>query len=277
MDPEVGHPVGIGATETLSLRISVATLVKVLFKNPDDGEWTLALERKATLGEMSHAMLVDEIAQPFGGAIRILNLTGLHSLVGNFHFDSDRSRSESDFRLFIQPSHWPAWLAFCIEHLNRAVDSILETDPGRELKEELFDALKIHIIGDQYITKPIGLVIEDQPRPTENPRTPGYPTTRIYHIFEATITDPVLAQALMENSEGISDQALRKRAFEDGQSGGRGRANAVLALPLTGITAFYGELSPRDRNRSVIFKGHQLDETVAAVLEGIDVPKYQRL
>ena len=42
---EVFQP-GIGATNELSLRVSVAMLVRVLFKNPRDGEWMLALERK---------------------------------------------------------------------------------------------------------------------------------------------------------------------------------------------------------------------------------------
>ena len=37
---------GIGATDELSLRLSVATLVRVLFENPKDRELMLALERK---------------------------------------------------------------------------------------------------------------------------------------------------------------------------------------------------------------------------------------
>ena len=41
--------IGVGATDELSLRVSVATLVRVLFKNPSDDELLLALERKATL------------------------------------------------------------------------------------------------------------------------------------------------------------------------------------------------------------------------------------
>ena len=33
---------GIGATPDLSLRVSVATLVRVVFKHPNNGEWMLA-------------------------------------------------------------------------------------------------------------------------------------------------------------------------------------------------------------------------------------------
>ena len=43
------HEIGIGATAELSLRVSVATLVRVLIQNPNDDELMLALERKATL------------------------------------------------------------------------------------------------------------------------------------------------------------------------------------------------------------------------------------
>ena len=42
---------GIGATQDLSLRVSVATLVRAVFKHPLYSEWLLALERKATLHE----------------------------------------------------------------------------------------------------------------------------------------------------------------------------------------------------------------------------------
>ena len=127
---------GIGATPDLSLRVSVATLVRVLFKNPNDGELMLALERKATLHETESGRMVKVKSQPFGGAIRIRDLMTLHDLIGDFHFDSERSRSEKDFRIFIRPSSWPAVREFCIERLNRVDDPILETDPRRELDHQ---------------------------------------------------------------------------------------------------------------------------------------------
>jgi hypothetical protein len=35
--------IGVGATKDLILRVSVATLVRVVFKNPHNEEWMLAL------------------------------------------------------------------------------------------------------------------------------------------------------------------------------------------------------------------------------------------
>ena len=135
------HNPGIGATDDLSLRVSVATLVRVVFKHPRNGEWMLALERKATL----HETKVEVKSQPFGGAIRILDLDAIHDLIGDFHFDSERSRSEQDFRLFIRPSNWSAVREVCIQHLSRVDDPILETNSARELVEEFDDALKINL------------------------------------------------------------------------------------------------------------------------------------
>jgi hypothetical protein len=201
----------------------------------------------------------------------------LQDLIGAFHFDSERSRTEGDFRLFIHPSSWPALREMCIEHLGFDHDPLLDSEPGRELVEEFFDALGIELLPGQFISQASGMLVEDQPSPTQNPRARGYPTARIYRIIEARITDPGLAQMLIDNSEAVSDQALRERALRDAGSGGRGRANAVLVLPHRAITAFYDELSLQERNRLVIYEGHLLDETVAAVLEGICVPKYQRL
>ena len=86
-----------------------------------------------------------------------------------------------------------------------------------------------------------------------------------------------LAQKLITNSAGISDWLLRERALQDAQSGGRGRANAVLTLPLKVVTAFYAALSTRERDHPVAFGGYALDETVAAVLEGIYIPKYRQV
>ena len=99
------HP-GIGATQELSLRVSVATLVRVLFENPRDGELMLTLERKATLHETENGRVVEVKSQPFGGAIRIQDLSMMRDLIGDFHFDSEESRSEQDFRIFIRPSDW---------------------------------------------------------------------------------------------------------------------------------------------------------------------------
>ncbi|MGQ0605022.1 MAG: hypothetical protein ACT4QE_25360 [Anaerolineales bacterium] len=269
--------VGVGATEDLSLRVSVATLVRVLFEHPRDGELTLALERKVTLHETETGRVVEVKSQPFGGAIRIRDLMTLRDLIGDFHFDSERSRSEQDFRIFIRPSDWTAVRQFCIQHFSHVDDPILETDPGRELAEEFADALKINLKPDQYSYKPIATVVEDNPALTENIHAKGVLTTRVYRIFEAHISDSSLAHTVMAKSESLSHQDLCELALEDAQNGGKGRANTILALPMKLISDVYLAMSPKERNRPILFEKNRLDETVPVVLDGITVSKYQRL
>jgi len=277
MNPKEVFTPGIGATKELSVRVSVATLVRVLFENPRDGDLMLALERKATLRQTENGLSVEVKAQPFGGAIRILDFRALRELIGNVHFDSERSHSEQDFRIFIRPSDWEIVREFCIQHLSRVDDPVLETDPGRELAEEFADALKIGLKPGQYIRKPVATVVEDDPAPTVNIHTKGVLTVRVYRIFEAYISDSSLARTIMMNSVSVSHQDLCALALEDAQNGGKGRANAILALPMKGISAVYLAMSPNERNAPVLFEENRLDETVPAVLEGITVPQYQRL
>jgi hypothetical protein len=269
--------IGIGATNELSLRVSVATLVRVLFKNPKDGEIMLALERKATLLENEGRQFVEVKVQPFGGAIRIMDSKALQDFIGNFHFDCEVSRSEQDFRIFIQPSAWRTVRQFCLQHFNHADDSILESDPTRELSEEFADALKTGLKANQFTYKGVGTIVENIPSPTENLYARDSLTARIYRIFEAHILDPSLIDTMMTNSKSYSNQDLERRAFEDFQNGGKGWSNAVLTLPLNQVSSFYLATSLENRNQPVFFQWHNLDETVGAVLEEIPVPKYQRL
>src|SRR3990172_1141925 len=269
--------IGVGATEDLNLRVSVARLERVLFENPRDGELMLALERKATLHKAESGRVVEVKSQPFGGAIRILDLRALRELIGDFHFDNERSRSEQDFRIFIRPSDWDVVRDFCIQHFSRVDDPILETDPRRELAEEFADALKINLTPDQYILKPVGTVVEGDPAPTENIHAKGILTVRVYRIFEACISDSSLARTIMMNSESLSHQDLCELALKDAQNGGKGKANAILALPIKRISDVYLAMSPKERNAPILVEENRLDETVPAVLEGIAIPKYQRL
>jgi len=273
----MNHNPGIGATNDLSLRVSVATLVRVLFENPSNGERMLALERKATLHESESGRVVEVKSQPFGGALRIRDLKMMRDFIGDFNFDSERSRSEQDFRIFIRPSDWSVVREFCIQHLSRVDDPILETDPGRELAEEFADALKINLKPDQYIHKPIATVVEDDPAPTENIHAKGILTVRVYRIFEAYVSDSSLSHTMRMNSESLSHQDLCELALKDSQNNGKGKANAILALPLKRISDVYLAMSPEERNAPILFERNRLEETVPAVLEGFIVPKYQRL
>jgi hypothetical protein len=165
---------------------------------------------------------------------------------------------------------------FCIQQLSRVDNSILESDPSRELVEEFDDALKINLQPEQYVSQSVATVVEDEATPTENIRAKGIPTVRVYRIFETLITDSVLAQLMIRKSEDHSTQTLRDLAWRDFQNGGKGRANAVLALPLNQIVDFYLSTSAEERDFPVVFQENHLDETVSAILEGVTTPKYRR-
>ena len=135
--------IGVGATEELSLRVSVASLAKVLFKHPRAEHTMLALERMATLRETEDGHQVTVKAQPFGGAVRLRMASALQALIGDYHFDSERSRSEGDFRLQIRPSDWEKVKRFCLQHLQDEDEAVLESGPERELVEEFADSLKL--------------------------------------------------------------------------------------------------------------------------------------
>jgi hypothetical protein len=268
---------GIGATQELSLRVSVATLVRVLFENPRDGDLMLALERKATLLTDESGRNVEVITQPFGGAIRLLDPQALRELIGDFHFDSEESRSEHDFRIFIRPSDWEAVQWFCINHFTDFDDSVLESDPARELAEEFADALQISLKPTQYTLKLVGTVVEENPVPTENIHARGHITVRVYRIFEARILDSSLSPAMLTNSESYSNHDLQEFALENVRNGGKGRANAILTLPLKLISDVYLAMPPEARNLPVSFERNYLDESVGTILEDVIVPKYRRL
>jgi hypothetical protein len=271
------HEVGIGATAELTLRVSVATLVRVLFESPKDDELMLALERKALLRETADGYAVKVKSQPFGGAIRILDLQMLAGLLGDFHFDGERSQAEEDFRIFIRPSAWTALREFCVEHISRDHDQTLETDPTRELVEEFADTLEITLEPDQYVCSPVTTIVENEATPTANIHARGTPTVRIYRIFEAWIIDRSLIQIILKGSDGHSHRDLYELAFADAENGGRGRANAILALPWSRLADTYRAMSAPARNIPIVFETNQLTATVAALFDQITVPRYQRI
>ena len=256
--------------------MSVATLDRVVFPHPQDGTTLLALERKASLlPEPGHGAYVR--AQPFGGGVRILDPNPLQSLVGTLHFDSDRSRSEQDFRILIPASAWEQVKQFCLQHLANTQDTYLESDPHRELLEEFAEVLDLHLEREQYTCRSGGFVIENHPAPTTNAYARGQPTLRIYRIFEVQVIDERLCAAMLKGSRQFSDQDLGRLALQDLQKGGQGRANAILTLPLSQVRAAYLDIPPEMRYRAITVAGHRLDKSVLAILEDVEVPQYQRL
>jgi hypothetical protein len=269
--------IDVGPTVELSLRVSVATLARVVFPNPEDGKPMLALEHKATLLPGDDESQVVVKAQPLGGTVRILNPSRLHMLVDGFHFDSKRSRSEQDFRIFIRPADWEVVREFCLRKFSQDDGLDLESDPVRELVEEFDDAMGIEFQPDQYALKPAGIVLENEPASTGNVHALGIPTVRIYRVFEVQIADPALCRAMVAKSESHSKDVLRSLALNDARKGGRGRANAMLAVPMQQIQDAYLAIPPEKRDAPLPFKNTHLDGNVPAVLEGIFVPKYRHL
>jgi hypothetical protein len=269
------HEIGIGPTAELSLRASVATLVRVLFKNPNDDELMLALERRATLRGTEGGGAVRVKSQPFGGAIRIFDVRTICDLLGDFHFDSERSRAEQDFRIFIRPSAWSLLREFCLEHISLDDDLILETIPTRELVEEFAETLGIDLQPEQYFCGPVATVVENKATSTEHIYARATPTVRVYRIYEASITDVFFLHVMLRRSAGLSHQGLSELAIADAQKGGKGKASAVLALPWKRLQSIYRAMLPATRNFPVMFESNRLDSTVAAILEEIAVPRYQ--
>jgi hypothetical protein len=263
---------GIGASGELSLRVSVATLVRVVF-GPEDGEQVLVLERKATYHAADGHVTVK--AQPFGGAVRINDVARIEEVTGGFRFDSDRSRREQDFRILIHPSAWEAVKAFCLNQFQASEEAAFETSPVRELAEELHDSLGIEISPDQYASHPLWTVLENKPASTGNIHAGGQPTVRVYRVFEAHILDPGLEHQMAVHSESISDTDLRQLAWEDRRKGGKGRANACLVLPVESLHQLYGSLSPIERSATIHHAGTTLEDTVFALWEDHSNSKYQ--
>jgi len=269
--------IGIGPTSELNLRVSVATLSRVVFPRPGDGAPMLALEHKATLKSGDGKSQVFIKAQPFGGAIRILDINRFQQNFGDFNFDSERSRSEQDFRIFINSKNWEGVRDFCIEKMRQGTSSVLDLDPNRELVEEFDDALGIQLKADQYILKQIGIVLENAPVPTTNVRASGYPTVRIYRVDEVQIQDPDLCKLMMTNSETHHPQVLQSLVRKDARMGGRGRANAMLVAPVEKIRAAVLAVPLEERSELLPFDDSFLDGNVAALFYDIPVTKYFHL
>jgi len=259
--------IGVGATRELSLRASVGTLVRVLFRHPETGQTMLALERTATLRKIDNQPEIVVRAKPFGGAVQITDPRALWKLIGDFHYDSEQSRQEMDFRILIQPATWEKVKEICHEHLNITKHIILDPSPERELMEEFEDTLRVRIIRSQYQLEARHIVIEDLPRATENVRAEGLPTVRLYYIFEARIESPEIIARLRANHQQHSDKDLENIAREDAHRGGKGRANALLILGLDELKGALKSMTLDGASEQIHIAGHQLSRNVLAILE----------
>jgi hypothetical protein len=263
-----------GCDSGLNLRVSVATLNRVVFLHPENDTLMLALERKATI---SHDDSVRVRAQPFGGGVRILDQAHLQTIIGQIQFDSERSEHESDFRILISPSKWELVKQYSLHHLADQDDMKLESLPHRELVEEFAETLNVSLQPAQYTFRPTGFVIANQPVPTDNANVRRQPTVRLYRTFEVEIVDMALCQAMLSANELYSDEELGRLALEDSRNGGRGRADSILILPLNLVLESYLALPLEIRHQKIVIGNHRIYESVLAILGTVDVPEYERV
>jgi hypothetical protein len=226
----------------------------------------LALERTATMRTNENGSLTEVKVKPFGGGVRLLKPEVLKKYIGEFNYDSHRSREEGDFRIQINPLHWEKVREICNEHLAGRGEGIFDFSPVRELKEELWDSLHVLVPPDAYRLQSRGMVVEDVVSTTNNVNAQGRPTMRIYFIFDALLEDPGIISMLTDNSRNYSDMDLQRMANEDAMKGGKGRANAVLAVEPEELRSYYRSISSDDHETDPLFAGHRLDGNVPAIL-----------
>jgi hypothetical protein len=272
-----GEKIGVGPTEALSLRVSVATLVRVKFPHPDNGEPLLALEHKATVFSKENLPQLIVKAQPFGGAVRFINLGNFQKIVSKFQFDSERAQAEGDFRIFIHPEDWAAVRDYCLENFSGKSNQDLETDPIRELVEEFEDTLGTTLQPGQYRVRVLKTVVENVPVRTKNVHAFDQKTVRVYRIFEGIIQDPALGQSMAANSQRHPRETLEKLARKNSAQGRPGRANAMWVAPLQAVHEAYKALPPPRRHQPLPFMNTLLDGNVPAILDDLDVPNYEVL
>jgi len=269
---ESNAEIGVGATEELSLRVSVAALIRVWFEHPESGQTMLLLERTATAHEVNGRRDISVRANPFGGAVRITGPRALNELIGHFHYDSMRSRQERDFRIQIHPGAWEKVKVVCGEQLKAKSAGALETSPERELAEESEECLKVKITAAAYQLTPRGMSIEDRPTPTDNPPAAGAPTVRVYYLFEARLQNPGLIRIVLANHAAYSDPDLAAMAWKDAQRGGKGRANAVLVVGQRELESECQTTTARLGTGPIRMNGHRLDPSVWAILPDTPLP-----
>ena len=266
--------IGIGRTDELTLRVSAASLARVVFDHPDESTRMLALEHKAYVSRTSPSAEVVVRAQPFGGAVRIMDPDEISAVSGGFNFDSERSRSEDDFRIFIHPSRLEALCRHVARAAGQASMVDLEIGPSRELGEEFGDSLDIQLQPEAYTVRPPRIVVQNQPTPTSNLRAPGAPTVRIYWIYEVDLQDPELIRLMLDNSQKNPGRVLSQMARDRYRLGTGDRANAVLVAPLAEIHRVYLATPVEKRSEPVPFHDTVLAGNVAAVVPDLSISKF---
>jgi hypothetical protein len=146
----------------------------------------------------------------------------------------------------------------------------------RELVEEFWDAVGIGLGPEQITVQAAGIVVEARPARAASVRAPGQPTVRIYSVHEVWLRSLEVIRAVLDNSAICSDQQLQQLAWKDWRREAKGRANAVLALPLDELVSAYGRIPTAERGNPLVLDEHLLDGNVPAILPEVECPKYWR-
>jgi hypothetical protein len=91
------------------------------------------------------------------------------------------------------------------------------------------------------------------------------------------IVDVALFEFMLTAGQKYTDQDLETLALKDLQTGGRGKANSILILPLDKVVGAFSTLPPETRYRKLEVEGHYLDESVLAVLGEVEVSQYKKI
>jgi len=267
---------GIGATSSLSLRVSMANLVSIILVDPRDQRAKLVLERTATVHKEQDGYGVEVRAKPFGGSACIQDPGQLQVEIGDFNFDSLLSKEESDLRIFIDPGQWETFKQLCCRNLEQD-RGILELSSERELLEEFMDIFGMDFDPSQFKLNWLRLLAEDQPVQTSNPRSKGSKTARIYSVHEMKVDELDLKSRLLESSNGISNQELQEAAKSDYLQGGKGSANATLVLDYLHLVNAYTNLPTLETAGYTWLWGHNIENNVLAILNKIWSKNYREI
>jgi hypothetical protein len=207
---QIPYAPGVGATEEYNLRVSAATLARVRLRMPDNKPTFWVFEAKVW-AEVKDGKIVQQVAQlqPLGGACQLIEPETLWQLTKGFNFDSDKSRRESDFRLFVRAGQWDLIKEFLEKEFARPADGAVASDIKRELVEEIEEALRYQLRGEfGYLAWPMGTVVQGEAQKTLRSGMVGVETKRVFKIYDVEILDARLVDMLLTGARPLAKQML---------------------------------------------------------------------
>lgn len=257
--------IGVGETESFSLRVSTAVLTQTSFIDPDTGELMLVLERKASYKEKDGKMKENFQAKPLGGASVLKKPNELSALIGSYNYDSEKSQAAGDFRLQIRPSAWEAVKQFCLKHFKDPSTGVLEADADRELKEEFEDSLSIKVSSKSFEITTLGAQVQSEPQKTKRLEVAGNQTVRVFNIQHVNITDKKLIALIKKNAE-TSNEEIKNKALAKAKEKGKGKASALGLISYKKLMAEYKKADSKEENPVVSIDGLQVADSVTIAL-----------